>query len=126
MVHSAQDQGWKGSLHLAPSLSPLCAEITAHAFTSAVVERQEQRTKTPWSLDINLITTRLSTATNRYVVNRFPRSLSKCPLNTTWGTAPRRWQVHVLTVTLIEWLYWNFGQLLVYEKTGFRETCNVS
>jgi len=46
MVHSAQDQGWEGSLHLVPSLSTSCAEITAHAITSAVEERQEKRTKT--------------------------------------------------------------------------------
>ena len=100
MLHSAQDQGWKGSLHLVPSLSPLCAEIKAHAITSAVVERQEQRTKTPYSLDINLITTRLNIAANRYVVNRFPKSLSKCPLNTSWCAASRRAQVHVLTYQL--------------------------
>jgi len=53
MVHSAHDQGWEGSLHLVPSLFPSCAEITAHVITSAVEERQEERTKTPYSLDTN-------------------------------------------------------------------------
>jgi len=42
MVHSAQDESWEGSLHLFPSLSPSCAEITAHAITSAVEGRQEK------------------------------------------------------------------------------------
>jgi len=65
-----------------------------------VVERQEHRTKTPYSLDINLITTRLNIAANRYVVNRFPKSMSKCTLNTSWCAAPRRAQVHVLTYQL--------------------------
>jgi len=61
MVHcSAQDQGWEVSLHLVPSLYPSCAEITTHAITSAVEECQEERTKTPYLLDINQITTRLS------------------------------------------------------------------
>jgi len=36
MVHSVQDQGLKGSLHLIPSLSPSCADITARIITSAV------------------------------------------------------------------------------------------
>jgi len=54
MLHSAQDQGWKGSLHLVPNLYPSCAEITTHAIVSAVEERSEQRTITPYSLDINL------------------------------------------------------------------------
>jgi hypothetical protein len=38
MVHSALDQGQEDILHLGVSLSPSCAEITAHAKTSAVVE----------------------------------------------------------------------------------------
>jgi len=42
MVHSAHDEGWKGSLHLVPSLYPLCAVITAHAITSAMEERQSE------------------------------------------------------------------------------------
>jgi len=54
---SALDQGQEGSLYLFPSLSPSFAEITPHAITSGVVKRQEERTKTPRSLDINLITT---------------------------------------------------------------------
>jgi len=65
MVHSSHDQGWEGSLHLVPSLSQSSAKITANAITRAVEERQEERTKTPYSLDINLITTRLSMAANR-------------------------------------------------------------
>jgi len=52
MVNSAQDQGWEGSLHLISSLSPSCAEITAHAITSTVEERQEegQQHPTRWIL----------------------------------------------------------------------------
>jgi len=77
IVHSAHDQGWEASLHLVPSLSPSCAEITARAITSAVEERQEERTKTPFSLDSHLITTPLSIAAKRRVVNRFPYSMSR-------------------------------------------------
>jgi len=52
MVHSSHH----GSLHLISSLYQSCAtKITGHAITSAVEERQEERTKTPYSLDINLI-----------------------------------------------------------------------
>ena len=52
IVNSAQDQGWEGSLHLIPSLSPSCPDITAHAITSAVEERQKegQQHPTPWIL----------------------------------------------------------------------------
>jgi len=63
-------------------------------------KRQEERTKTPYSLDINLITTKLSIAANRCVVNRFPRALSECPLNSTQCVAPGRAQVHDLTYQL--------------------------
>jgi len=82
MVHSAHDEGWKGSLHLVPSLYPLCAEITAHAITSAMEERQKARTKTTYSLDINIITTRLSIADYKSVVNSFPYSTSQIGRNT--------------------------------------------
>jgi len=86
MVHSAQDEGGEDSLHLVPSLYPSCAETIAHAITSAVVERQEERTQTLYPLDINLITTQLSIAANRRVVYGFPsstsrigRTTSRCP-----------------------------------------------
>jgi len=72
MVHSAQDQGWEGRLHLIPNLYPSRAEITAHS----VEERHEERTKTPYSLDTNLITTRLSIGAKRRVVSRFPYNTS--------------------------------------------------
>jgi len=52
MLHSSRDQGGKGSLHLVPSLYPSCAEITAYAIVSAVEERSEEKTKTPYLLDI--------------------------------------------------------------------------
>ena len=84
-------------------------------------ERQEERTKTPYSLDINLITTRLSIAANRCAVNRFPRSLSEYPLNSSWCAAPRRWLVLTYQLGLME-----IGQLLVFKKNGFWWTCNVS
>jgi hypothetical protein len=73
MVHSAQDQGWEGSLYLVPGLYALYAEITNHQRSR---ERPEERRKTPYSLDINLITTQLSTAANRRVVNRFSYNTS--------------------------------------------------
>jgi len=45
MVHSAQDQGKEVSLHLVQSLSPSCAEITAHVITSALEQHQEDKDK---------------------------------------------------------------------------------
>ena len=90
MVHSSPDQGWEGSLHLVPSLSPSCAEITAHAIISAVVERQKREERHPYFLDIHLITTRLSTATNRHVVNRFATSLFDSAQCTSRCAAPYR------------------------------------
>jgi len=65
MLHSAQDQGCKGSLHLVPS--PSCAEIATHFIVRVLEERSEEKTKTPYSLEINLITTRLSAETSTAV-----------------------------------------------------------
>jgi len=61
--------------------------------------------KTPYSLDITLITTQLSVDANRCVVNRFQRPLSECPLNPSWCVAPGRWRLHDLTY---HWLSVNF------------------
>jgi len=36
MVHSAQDQGWEGSLHLIPSVYPLMALLILDSFTDLV------------------------------------------------------------------------------------------
>jgi len=95
MVHSA----WESSLHLVPGLYPSCAEITAHAINGAVEERREERTKTPYSLDINLITMRLSiaAAANRRVVNRFPYSMSRTGRTTSRCPSP----CHARSLSLI-------------------------
>jgi len=42
MVDAAQDQGWEGSLHLVPSFSLSCAEITTHAITSTHRQKSSQ------------------------------------------------------------------------------------
>jgi len=57
--------------------------------TSAVEERLEERRKTPYSLDINLITMRLRVATNRRVVSRFSYSTSRIGLTTSRCASPR-------------------------------------
>ena len=49
-----------------------------------------RRTATPYSLDINLITTRLSIAANRRVVNRFHTRLSDSAQRTSSCAAPCR------------------------------------
>jgi len=58
MVHSAQDQGWEDSLQLVPSLYHKSPP------TTAVEERPGERRKTPYSPDINRITTRLNPPKN--------------------------------------------------------------
>jgi len=85
MVYSAQNQDWKDILHPIPSLwvFPSCVEITMYAISSAVLERQEERTKTSYLLNINLITTQLGIAANRRVFNstsRIVRTTSGCAL----------------------------------------------
>ena len=50
---------------------------TQKIITSAVEERHEERTKTPYLLDVNVIITLLSIGANRRVVNRFPSSTSR-------------------------------------------------
>jgi len=60
--------------------------------TSAVEERPEERRKTPYSPNINLITTQLSTAANRYVVNRFSYSTSWIGLTTSSCASPRHFR----------------------------------
>ena len=55
----------------------------------AVEERPGERRKTPYSLDINLITTGLSTAANRHVVNRFSDRTSQIGLITSRCASPR-------------------------------------
>jgi len=87
MIHSANDQGWEGSLHLIPSLYPSC--VLRLPPTSAIKERPEERRKTPYSLDINLITTQLSIAANRRVMNRFSHNMSRIGLPTS-RCAPTR------------------------------------
>ena len=71
MLHSAQNQAWKCRIHLVPSLSPSFAEITVHAITRTELKCQEERTKTSYLLNINLITTRLNIAANIRVMKRF-------------------------------------------------------
>jgi len=51
--------------------------------TTAVEEHPGERRKTPSSLDINLITTRLSIAANRRVLNRLSYSTSQIGLTTS-------------------------------------------
>ena len=57
--------------------------------TSAVEERPEERRKTPYSLDSNVTTPRLSIAANRRVVNRFFHSTSRMGLTTSSCASPR-------------------------------------
>jgi len=59
--------------------------------TTAVEERPGERRKTPYfeSLDINLITTRLSIAANRRVGNRLCYSASRIGLTTSRCASPR-------------------------------------
>ena len=71
------------------NLYPSLAEITAHAITSAVEEGQEERTKRPYSLDINLIITRLSIVASRRVVNRFSYSTTRIGRTTSRCESPR-------------------------------------
>ena len=71
-VHPAQDQGCKEHQRLAASLTPSCADITAHAFLD-----QKERTKTPHSLDMDAITMLLHIPFNHLALNRFPYSLSR-------------------------------------------------
>jgi len=80
-------------------------------------ERQEKRTKTPYSLHIHLITMRLSIWANRRVANWFKCLFSGIGCATSSCTAPCRAQVHDLTHQ-VESLA--FGQLLVIQKRGFR------
>jgi len=61
----------------AASLSPSCAEITAHAFLGPVAEDQKERTKTPHSLDIDAITIQLRTPANHHALNRFLYIMSR-------------------------------------------------
>jgi len=89
MVQYAHFQGWEGSLHFVSSLYPSCDEMITHGITSTVEERHEERTKTNFSLDINLITTRLSIAANRRVVNRFSYSTLRRGLTTSRCASPR-------------------------------------
>ena len=87
---------------------------------SAEVEYQKERTKTPYSLDIDLITTQLSTAARRHVVNMFSyRPLWINPI-TPCCASPRR---AALGTSHRSTGY--FGQLLVYKKNPFRATFNV-
>jgi len=71
------------------NLYPSLAEITAHAITSAVEEGREERTKRPYSLDINLIITRLSIVASRRVLNRFSYSTSRVGRTTSRCESPR-------------------------------------
>jgi len=52
MVHSAQDQGGKDSLHLVPSVYLSCAEITTHSINSArkSARKRGERHPTRWIL----------------------------------------------------------------------------
>ena len=97
MVHSAQNQGQEGSPHLVPSPSPSRAEITAHAITSAVESARKRGQRHPHSGSAN---TKMRTRIKQRAGNTISRSLSKCPLNTSWCAAPRRARVHVLTYQL--------------------------
>jgi len=94
-----------------PSPFTSCVEITVHAITSAVVERKEQRTKTPYSLNINLITTQLSKTANRCAVNRFLNSLLECPLNTSRCASPLRAGDLSLIFDGLTDIWVNFGRL---------------
>jgi hypothetical protein len=85
-------------------------------------ERQEKRTKTPYSLHIHLITTQLNIFANRHVVNRFTCLFSGIGRATSSCAARGRAQVHDLTYQL-ESL--SFCQLLASKKKGFFATCNV-
>jgi len=77
-------------------------------------ERQEQRTKTPYSLHIHLISTQLSISAERHVVTRFTCLFSGIGRATSSCAAQRRaWD--------LSWLYWYFVQLLVFQ-TGL---CNM-
>jgi len=53
------------------------------------VERKEERTKTSYSMNINLITKRLSIAANRPLVNRLSYSTSRIWLTTSSCASPR-------------------------------------
>jgi len=57
--------------------------------TTAVEERPGERRKTPYSLDINLMNTRLSIAANRRVLNRLSYSMSQIGLTTSRCASPR-------------------------------------
>ena len=57
--------------------------------TSAVKKRPEERRKSPYSPNINLITTQLSIAANRLVVNRFSYSTLRKGLTTSSCASPR-------------------------------------
>jgi len=57
--------------------------------TTAVEERPGERRITPYSLNINMITTRLSIAANRLVLNRSSYSTSRIWLTTSSCASPR-------------------------------------
>jgi len=74
-----------------------CAEITGHAFLGVVSEDQKERTKTPHSLDIDVITRPLRTPANHHTLNRFLYSMSRIGRTTSRCTARRRARVRSWT-----------------------------
>jgi len=98
MVHSSQDQGWEDSLHFVPSFSLSCAEITTHHCSGRAPGREEKDTL-PYSLVINLITTRLSIPADRRVLNRLSYSgTSQIGLTTSRCASPRLATSHFLVL----------------------------
>jgi len=78
MVHSAKDESWEGSLHLIPSLSPSCNEITTHAVASARGRASGREVEDYWQ-NMKLTTTRVKVTANICAVNRLPTSLFESP-----------------------------------------------
>ena len=73
-----------------------------------MIDCQEERTKTPYLLDFNQITTRLSIAATRRVVNRFPQHVTNGAYHVKVCIVAPRSDVGILID--LWWLYWfKFG-----------------
>jgi len=64
------------------------AEITTHHRSGPSEKRPGERRKTPYSLDVNLITTQLSIAANRRLLNWLSYSTSRIGLTTSRCASP--------------------------------------
>jgi len=92
-----------------------------------VEERHEEKTKTPYSLNMNLITTRLSIGTqlsigvNKRVVNRFPYDTSRVGRTTSRCVFLRHARNLSLVFDVFTYLFNTFSSTIIMRKKGKTE-----